>query len=146
MRFLSFTKINFENNVVLFVFVFISIGFKSQGPMVGGIILPKITSAKLLFSTNSYTRSCCSRSPKQQPLSFTRFLCLILVTSTISLENSSIPCCTSGNNNFTAISLPSNTPYKYQTTPKNHFSTISNLSWSFINMKHDLIEKIDDVI
>ncbi len=90
-----------------------------------------MTSAKLLFSTNSYTRIHCSWSPKQQPLSFTRFLCLILVTSTISLENSSIPCCTSGNNNFTAISLPSNTPYKHQTTPKNHFSTISNLSWSF---------------
>jgi hypothetical protein len=40
------------------------------------------------------------------------------------LENSSIPCCTSGNNNFTAISLSSNTPYKHQTTPKNHFLTI----------------------
>ncbi len=80
----------------------------------GKKILPKITSAKLLFSTNSYTRIHWSWSPKQQPLSFIRFLWLTLVTSATSLENSLVSCCVFVNNNLTAISLPSgSTPCKH---------------------------------
>lgn len=108
----------------------------------GWVNPPKRTSARLLFSTNSYTRSRLS-SRRQQPFNFTKFLWRTPVMRTTSLRNSSIPCWDLPNRCFTANMLPSGcTPYhktKADTFWKWHVTLLSywiKLRWpSYIWMK-----------
>ncbi len=96
-------------------------------------VIPHRASARFLFSTYSNTiRRCVAR--KEHPFTFTRFLWLTSVMSTISFKNSLTPWCDLFNS-FTATFVPlGNVPYKIHRNIFNFSSLKLNINYQLANL------------
>jgi hypothetical protein len=101
-------------------------------PWLSWNVIPQRALARFLFSTNSNTIRHCAPC-KEHHFTFTRFLCLTLVMSTI-LFKTSLTCWCNLFNSFTATFVPScNIPYKKHRNIFNLSSLKEKINYQLVN-------------